>query len=342
MEEHTFRLSASDDVKEPEQRQGGIKTPKKHIILIAAAVAVVAVLAIIIGVVANLFSAKGPATEIASAVKRTLKSENVTVDFMLESQSSYNDYDEIAEATAKIVMDADKRELTVYADVMFEEWDEWYTVTAGTYKGKSFSVEDGDEYVTDESEEIEKFFQFYENIVDGKVATQEFWKDFVDERNGAGSFDEAIERSGLDQKELDAALERIIKKFNDEEWLREYAGYSKTEINGETWHSFYIEDPFSLYLNLVEELEDAFADRSAYLELRTNIKEAAAEMEAEEYAITEISVGIKGGKLTAVKVSAIACYEGDIESASREICFYDYGKTEIDTAKLDKILARAQ
>lgn len=314
------------------QYESTANKPKKSktllkVLIAVASVALVLGIFLIVGFATNWFGATGPAAQIVSAVDNTFSSDNFTADFKYTySSRGWNSSE--AKGTAYVSVDADKRELTVYAEVTADK----ETGVIAIYDGY-YIVRSSDRYhCEDISEQLDKLFDSYDN-------DDEFsWEDLIDGITRKGTYDEI--KDDIDFDELNSCLKAYIRKLNNKTWLEENAGYSVEKSDGVTLHRFEPNIHKFLKASAVE-FEDAFIDKELLDNMNENISDLKS---ASKLTDTELVFGIKNRKLVHLEYKFAGSYDSLTKGNDLRIKadFYDFDKTKIDTEELEDLLAKAK
>ncbi len=276
------------------------------------------------GICTNWFGFYGPGSKIAMAANKTLKAGS----FTLEASVTYKNEDGSKfeeDATAYVVIDPQKRELTFYA-YQIDEYG--YGIEQAIYNGYSIfhsSSEIGDDFYEYENieEELDAFFDAYEDAAD--TDWNELF-DLLDEHFDIGDY--------LDSKETIKCAKSYIRKLNSNKWLKENAGFSTERANGATIYKF---DPkLHTFLDAsVDCFEDAFDDEDDFDDLKKELKYSKKEMNSLDFSL---SVGIKGGQLESMELRSNA----EDVTTILEMELTHIGSTEIDIDDMEELLQEAK
>ena len=138
---------------------------KSHLGLwILTAVVCVLAIAVVAGMCTNWFGYYGPGTKIITAANNTLTAGSFTTDFTMLSEysddfdSSYS-YSNELNGTMEMILDPEKRELMMYAEVEGKD----ATAVMAIYDGYYIVGSDGQYYSQDISDSLDEFFDAYES-----------------------------------------------------------------------------------------------------------------------------------------------------------------------------------
>lgn len=302
-------------VKKPEKTKPSNSKP-----VAAAAIAIVLVLALIVGIATNWFGATGPAAQIARAANNTFASKNFTVDF----EFTYDSMDVEASGTACVAIDPEERELTLYADMVADG----EAGVIAVYDGYLMVGTDYGCYGYDISDQLDDYFDTYEEGTAKEIS----WEELLDSMIYEGAYEEAEEF--VDFEKLESCLKSLVKKLNSKKWLKENAGYSVEKTDGITMHGF-APDIYTFVTASVAELEEAFIEAEEYEDLVDTLGDAKSAFKDIDI---EFVLGVKGGKLVHL--------EGDVSGVGEdfqvEADFSNFGKTEFDIDELEDMLDEAK
>lgn len=284
---------------------------------IAAGVALILVIALVIGMISSM---GGPLVKIGSAVKKTMKSGNFTVDYEVEVDG------ESIEGTAFVDIDMKERVINMSTTVEVDGAE----VLFGIYDGYAFYMieESGYSYsdAEDIEDELEEIFDAYEEA-DGSdlgevlVQLDELMYDYAGEELS----------DYFDLEELEACLKAYSKAVAKEKWLKENLGYSKDKKSGETLYTF--EPTISEFaLASLPYFESAFEDSDVYDELMEALEDEGDELD--DMIDMEYTIGVKSGYLSTIEM----VIDADGEELEVTVKIYDVNKTKLDEAELADLL----
>lgn len=295
-------------------------------LIIAAGVAGVLVVTIIIGLLTNWFGLYGPVSRIAVAANNTINKGNFTIEVTMD-----NDGTEV-EATFHVDIDVKKRDLTLLFET--EGKDGWtgltYTSYLAIYDGYAINgqvYEDGrEEYrKQDISDTLEKVFDAYEDAKD--MDLDQLLETLEDEAD--------IDLSDyLNIKAFKKCVKAYGRKLNNNKWLKENAGYTKTKRNGVTLYEFEPNN-YKFIRASLECFETAFDDEDDYEDIMDSLKDSKSSINATDL---ELSFGVKGNKLVELSVQVETKYT--TMEAKMEIT--NIGSTSIDEDFLEDMLDKAE
>lgn len=286
-------------------------------IIAGAAVALVVLAVLLIGVFTNWFGLTGPVMTVANATKNTLTAENLTVEFYVDT--GY----ETVEGVAYIDMDMDQRVLNLLMELEVDN----ETGDLVIYDEYLILHSDGYYQYVDIGDQLDAFFDTYE-----KTGSSELdWEELLDEIN-PDAYEELEEIIDFDI--LNDCIAAYAKKLNDPNWLEKNAGYSTEKKDGATR---YILEPELAVLvpESVAYFEDAFVDHDVYEDMMDEMEDLE---EIDDELEIMVAFGVKGSNL----VSLDADIEVEGEEVSVEITFSDIGKTQLDLDELADMLEDAK
>lgn len=298
-------MGESGETTAPEKTKGkGLKLG-----LLLGSIGLVLVVAIVILCVMLMFG--GPVTDIAMAYSDLLEGGNFTVEMEIDGE----------EATLMVDMDPDRRELTLCG---LTDGEIEFVLLDGYAINKSY---DGTFYAEDISDELDDFFDEYEDFELEEID----WEELLDEID-RGLYDEASEYIDFDV--LNNCLTAYYKTINDEKWLEKNAGFSEKEKRGVTYYVFDL-DIYDFASASLAEFEDAFVDPDDYEEIEEALEELESDMDRVDL---ELSFGLDGGDPVSLE------FKGDAQGDEVSFCieFTDIGETEIDMDELEDILDDAE
>lgn len=297
------------------------KKPKTGLWILAA-VAGLLVAVIIAGLCTNWFGFYGPATKIASAADKTLTAGSFTVDFniSIESESSYSDFNQNIDGTIEVILDLKEQELTMLAESEVED----ITFTIAIYDGYLITGTSGYFSKQDISEELDIFFESYDSTkeLDWEELLNSIEDDLYDEVSEVINFDK-----------LEKCLFAYARKLNNNQWLKENAGYSSTKENGVNVHQFKPKNYKFLNASL-KCFENAFIDNDDYDDLMDQLKDSKSELNSVDF---ELAFGIKSGKLTSIDFEM----DQDDTNVKLELEFDKIGNTSTNENDLKDMLDKA-
>lgn len=275
--------------------------------IVLGSIAAVLVVVIVAGLCTNWFGYYGPFTRIGLAAKNTLKTGNFTIEASNDNGT---------EALMQIDIDYKNRTLTYFqeSERTSDYNGEKYTYYTAIYEGYSISgfIYDNGEvflYKHDISDQLEDFFDDYEDAGDMD------WDDLFEFLDDAT--DEDLD-DYLNEDQFEKCAKSYFRKLNNNKWLKENAGYSKTKKNGVTYFNFEPK-PYTFLRSSLECFETAFEDDDDYDDAMDSLKDNRHDLNDYEF---EISIGIKGNKLAEI------VFENDEDEITME--FVDIDNTYID------------
>lgn len=318
---YRFRAQKPSVKHDPRRRFSASAKNTKLWIPVAAGVALLLVVALVIGI---LSMAGGPLVKIGAAAAKTVKAGNFTAEYSVEVDGT--------EVEGTVFADIDVKQRTVSMYTVVE--NDYGDMTLGIYDGQVFMLADMGGYTYGDCEDIEdvldEIFDAYEEAGSsdlGELLEQldELMYDYAGEELS----------DYVDLEELEKCLVAFGKAANKEKWLEANAGYSKSKVKGETLYTF---EP-STYDLLVASLpyfETAFEDSDVYDELMEALEEAEDYLDDE--AAIEYTIGVKSGYLS----SMIITVEIDGEELEAAVKIYDVNKTKLDEKELQDMLDEAE
>ena len=309
------------------------RSSRKPLVWILSAVALVAlVVGLAVGISAH---AGGPMQQIASAASNTLNAGSFSAYITLTEDG---ETEEKAFVQAKI--DLQKREFTA----VIKDLESGSAIAI--YDGYLLQVRESRyyyDYYTDSyqpelrvykydiSDELDQLFDAYNDsgkkINDLDIA--EVLKQLDDD-----VYNEIKEV--IDVDELNNCIEECKKRLNDEGWLAEYAGYTKTTRGGKTEYAFELtEDNIADFAGAILEIfEPAFRSRSQYRELKSELNDFDSDT---DFSMRLVYI-VEGKYLSSIEYEVETRYN-DYEMV---IEFEDFGSVSIDTDQLEDWLRQAE
>lgn len=287
--------------------------PPKKKKLAGIVAASVAALCIVIFAVLGIMSiaTDGPLKRISSAMSNTLNAKSLTVDVQC-----FDGYSLDFEYYVEAALNLKKKEIT--AMVTAPGADAHALFAEALYNGYLLKVNDyGDEvrvYKEDVSEQISYLMDLYSKISSGKINPSKT-ANTREER-------ETIERleEYVDLDRLDDCLKDFLKALNDEQWLKQNAGYTVSEIGDQTTYSFSITpQTISAFMEI---LRPAFLSQAKYLSVREDV--------TDDDIGAYITIITQGKYLKQVNVTSIERY-GDL---SYVVKFSQIGSTAVDRQQI--------
>lgn len=238
--------------------------PPKKKKLAGIVAASVAALCIVIFAVLGIMSiaTDGPLKRISSAMSNTLNAKSLTADVQC-----FDGYSLDFEYYVEAALNLKKREITALATAPDGDAE-------ALYNGYFLQVYDyGDEvrvYKEDVSEQISYLMDLYSKISSGKFNVSKT-ANTREERETI----EQLERY-LDLDRLNDCVKSYLKALNDEQWLKQNAGYTVSEIGNQTTYSLSISTQFiSAFFEI---LRPAFLSQAEYLSAREDAMHANKEV----------------------------------------------------------------
>lgn len=318
-----YRFSAPKAPARPAPRKRYSASAKKPKIWvpIAAGVALVLVVALVIGI---LSIAGGPLVKIGAAAQKTMKSGNFTAEYAVEVDG------EDIEGILYADIDVKNRTVSMYTIIENGSMD----MTYGIYDGTMFYLADFGSFVTGDTQDIEdvldEIFDAYEEAGSNDLGEL---LDQLDEL----VYDYAGEELSdyLDFEELEKCLVKFGKAANKEKWLKANAGFSKTRKSGETLYTF-APGIYDLLVATLPYFETAFEDSDLYEDLMDSLEDSEDYLDDE--ASVEYTIGVKSGYLSSISVVM------DIDGTEVEISLklYDVNKTKLEESELQDMLDEAE
>lgn len=310
------RQKVKPAVKEPRVRK-----PVKWGLVAAICSALVLALVVTAGFFTDWFGLTGPVRQIALAAKQTTSAENLTMELAIHVTDPITGSipTQNFDGTVQMSFVPSKRQLILCGDMklagepgLLAVYDNHFLVDtpAGCYS-------------VDIRENLEDMFDDYEEV----LKKNRDLKDILEEW-------EQIPADKIDFDGLEKCLKTYIRTLNSSRWLKKNAGYSVSRENGVTLHTFRPD----LYRFLRESLpffEDAFKDKTDYQNAQDSLEDIRSALYEGD---VELKIGVKDGKLVQI---AVGVNEEKSTGIRMEMQFAKIGKTEIDTAKLEKLLKEA-
>ena len=287
----------------------------------AAAVALILVVALVIGMFSSL---GGPLLKIGSAAKKTVDAGNFTADFEAEVDG------EGVEGTLYADINVKKRTVSMYITLEMDG-DE---VIVGIYDGYAFIHYDGYYYsysdCVDIEDQLDEIFDAYEES--GKKDMSELLED-LEELIYNMTWEELSDYVDMDV--LEKCLKTYAKAASKEKWLKQNMGFSQSKKSGETLYTFEPELSEFLLASLPY-FEEAFEDADMYEELMEDLEDYGDDLD-DEFAM-EVTIGVKSGYLSSMSGTV----EVDGDEMEFTVKIYDVNKTKLDEAELADLLDDAK
>ncbi len=305
------------------------KSKKPLIVVLVSLILVVAAIATYV-----VISLNGPLTKIAKALENTYEAGNLSADFEIKIDG------EKFEGSIQAKWDLDNREITLYFEAGESDDDE--SVIIAIYEenfiyGETDSRGECDEYFAEDiSEYIDYYFDIYEeakeNTKDVEFLSEEFFENLLEDIDD-DLYEELEEYIYF--AEIRPCFESCVKLLNNKSWLEENAGLETYKEDGIQYFKFNpnIE---TFAKAIMPETEPIFRDKDDFEDFCDAIYDEAEEAD-DEFDKLYGYIGIKDGKLSKIGYEI----KVDGEKFSGKISFYDVGKTNIDTDKLEKLLGNA-
>lgn len=298
------------------------EAPRKKrtaLFLALGAVAVICVVAVVVGFLTNWFGYAGPLHQITKALNNTNEAQNMTIDmeFTIAGESF--------QGTIAVDMDRDNRELTMLATM--EMYDQ--NITYAFYNNQML-VSMGDYcYAQDMSAEMEEMWDALDDTGAEISLTDIDWEELAKDMD---VYDEIKEY--IDFDELNQCVATYSHHLNSSSWLKENAGYSKSG-GSETVYQFDL--PIVNFLSATaEDFAPAFKDSDDYASLKDQIK--ALEDQVDDFQMV-MSIGVCDDLLSSFKVKISGIDE--VDTIDVELTFSKIGSTKIDTDALDELAQNA-
>lgn len=295
---------------------------------------VLLVVALVVGLFTNWYGLNGPAVQIVSAAKKTLESGSFSIEithsYKHDDPDDYYDYSNSESISYDVNINFEKQDLTLVQlgddnTVEFAIYDGYRIRYDEYYDYYSESYYTG-YYAYDISDSIDKLFDIYESTGDFNL------KDFLDEIN-EDAYDETEDM--MDMEELEKSLKNVWGNLNNEGWLKEHAGYSKTNSDGVTTHTLHPKDLYELSSEVLGEFENAFEDEDDYEYAQDSLKNVKRQLRKIDL---ELAMDVEDGCLTRIQLSS----EQNDYSQTIEVKIDGIGTTGIDTDTLSDLLRNAQ
>ena len=310
------RQKVKPAVKEPRVRK-----PVKWGLVAAICSALVLALVVTAGFFTDWFGLTGPVRQIALAAKQTTSAENLTMElaihvtYPITGSIPTQNFD----GTVQMSFVPSKRQLILCGDMKLAGEPSLLAV----YDNHFLLDTPAGCYSVDIRENLEDMFDDYEEV----LKKNRDLKDILEEL-------EQIPADKIDFDGLEKCLKTYIRTLNSSRWLKKNAGYSVSRENGVTLHTFRPD----LYRFLRESLpffEDAYKDKTDYQNAQDSLEDIRSTLYEGD---VELNIGVKDGKLVQI---AVGVNEEKSTGIRMEMQFAKIGKTEIDTAKLEKLLKEA-
>lgn len=292
-------------------RPSSFTKPGKKV-LIGGCVAIVLIVALLIGICSNWFGFYGPATKIALATKNTFQAGSFTANIKVKVNN------ETAKGSLKAVYNFDKHDITVH----YTEEDREYLLTDEIlyvyYEGKNQTHC----YVQSYSEELEEFWDAFDESGDMEDLI-EFLED---------TFDICIE-DYVNTKKVKSCGTSLLQKLNNTSWLKDYLGYSASASDGVKLYSFAPSSNYKLASEVLEIFEDCFIDEDDYEEVKDGLRDSKSEINDMKISA---SIGVKHSKLTSISCK----YKDDSETITYSITFSDIGSTKLKDSTIAELIEK--
>ena len=303
-------------VKEPKVRK-----PVKWGLVAAICGALVLGRVVTAGCFTDWFGLTGPVRQIALAAKQTTSAENLTMElaFSVTNPITGSIPTQSFDGTVQMSFVPSKRQLILCGDMklagepgLLAVYDNHFLVDtpAGCYS-------------VDIRENLEDLFDDYEEM----LKKNRDLKDILEEL-------EQLPADEIDFDELEKCLKTYIRTLNSSRWLKKNAGYSVSRENGVTLHTFR-PDLYHFLRQTLPFFEPAFKDKADYQNALDDLEDIRSTLYEGD---VELKIGVKDGKLVQV---AMGVNEEKDTGIRMDMQFTKIGKTEIDTAKLEKLLQEA-
>lgn len=318
---HRFGAAKAPVKHDPRRRYSAPAKNTKLWIPIAAGVALLLVVAMVIGI---LSIAGGPLVKIGAAAQKTMKAGNFTAEFTVEVDGT--------EVEGIMYADIDAKNRTVSMYTVLE--NSGAEITIGIYDEQLFTLYKMSGYAFGQTQDIEdaldEIFDAYEETGSGDIGEL---LEKLDELMYEYSGEELSDY--LDFDELETCLVKFGKAANKEKWLKENAGYSKTKEKGETLYTF-APSAYDLLMASLPYFETAFEDSDLYEDMMDSMEEMEDYLDDE--AAMEYTIGVKSGYLSSIMVTL----EIDGEEVEIGMKLYDVNKTKLDESELQDMLDEAE
>lgn len=287
------------------------RTKKKLLIALISVAAACLLLFATIGIVKLVSGAGGPLAQISSAVRKTVDAGSFSVNCKADGERG----------TMQWMCSPEDEELAYVARL------DNYSVAV--YDGYLISKYSYSSYARKQNirDELEDYFDLYNNHED--MSLSQMLKELDPDGDLYRSVSETFK---ID--ELEDCLKVLAKKANDEDWLREYAGFDVSEKKGVVTYSFDLDADTleKLAREVLSILKPAFRTSADYYS-------AMEEIDISGRFRLQVEISVEGKYLSSVSVSA---REGSYSSTSYTFDFYDVGETEIDMDELAYWLSIAE
>lgn len=299
-------------------------------LIVAACIAAVLAVVVVLGLCTNWFGLYGPGTRIAVAAKNTLEKGNLTIAMSTRTEASGLSSLSIIENETIIQIDIDpeNREITLYGKSQQQHSNRPYTSYIGIIDGYSitgYRYSDFQHFTkTDISEELEEFFDAYE---DTKDMDWDDLFDLIEEKTG-----EDLEEY-IDIKSFKKCLRTYSRSLNSNKWLKENAGYSTYTEDGVRYYEF---EPnlYTFSKTSLEMFEDAFRDEDDYEDIMDSLKSSRKEISDFD---VEIAIGVRRNQLAEMHLDI----DADAIVMDCTLEFQDIGTTELPIYILEEMLMQA-
>ena len=305
----------------PAAKEPRVRKPVKWGLVAAICGALVLALVVTAGFFTDWFGLTGPVRQIALAARQTTSAENLTMELAISVTDPITGSipTQSFDGTVQMSFVPSKRQLILCGDMKLAGEPGLLAI----YDNHFIMDNPSGCYSLDIREGLEDMFDDYEEA----LKKNRDLKDILEEL-------EEFPADKIDFDELEKCLKTYVRRLNSSRWLKKNAGYSATRENGVTLHTFRPD----LYHFLRESLpffESAFKDKADYQNVLDGLEDTRATLQEGD---VEIKIGVKDGKLVQI---AVGVNEEKSTGIRMDIQFTKIGKTEIDTAKLEKLLKEA-
>lgn len=288
------------------------KKSKKKLPLIigAAALSVLLVVGIVLGILVHSV-ANGPAAKLYTSVKNTLNASSLTGEL-----TYYRDGSREGRIDIEAVLSLKTEELTATISAEGE--------TIAIYDGYVLEKGRYGVYKEDISSILDQIFEAY-NSAGSSLGDTDVRKMLQDADPSGELYDIVSEVMDLDK--LESCFKTLVKRLNDESWLKENAGFSKTKSGRQTTYSFKIGARF---LRAVAEIfKPAFHSSEDYLQAMDELLDFDESL--------KFSYTVEGKYLTGFSYTT----EG-YHTYTYTVELTNIGHTQIDTDQLEYWLSIAE
>lgn len=295
------------------------KKPKKKLLIIgAAALSVLLVVGIVLGIIVQSV-ANGPVAKLYTSVRNTLNASSFSGE--IYCSNSYGDRERFSfeaaispkheEVSAVISIDGSK--VAIYDGYLLEK--------EGDYV-----------YKEDISEILDQIFEAY-NSTKSNLSDTDLRKVIRDADPSGELYDIVSETVDLDK--LEDCFKTLIKRLNDESWLKENAGFVKNKHGKQTTYSFEIGTRF--LRAIAEILRPAFHSSEEYYDAMGDYDF----MDREGISV-EASYTVEGKYLVSASFTVNESRSYGVKTFNYGIDFTNIGHTQIDTDQLEYWLSIAE